>query len=153
MHHVALALKDDPPLVGYHSLPKYEFVQDIEETPDIAIQETTKSKALLTDPVDSFWFFEIDTPKVEKSSKMLDLSHLGAATATIETSSQACSSSSMPMPDVPIATPGTYQLFLPDPEMMDRIGGEVTSSKPPKPSKPAIIPDHSSIPSALPVQV
>ena len=129
---------DDPAMVGFQSLPKYEFVQDIEEIPDVSIEEIVKNKAISVDPVDSFWFFELDTPKGEK--KILDLSHLGA-TATVETSSSSSISASvsssyvsatssstdlleleMPKDMPPIRAPGTYQLFMPDPEMMDRLG-------------------------------
>ena len=71
MLHVAQSVKD-PPLLGSQSLPKYEFVQDIEEIPDISIEDTLKnSKAFIMNPVDSFWFFELDTPKTDK--KILDL--------------------------------------------------------------------------------
>ena len=103
----------EPPLVGARSLPKYEFVQDIEDFPDIAIELNQRFKATVKEPVDSYWFFELDTPKVEK--KMLDLRQAPAA---------AAASASL----VPIATPGSYQLFLPDPEMMDRVG-EVSPSE------------------------
>ena len=135
---------NDPAMVGFQSLPKYEFVQDIEEMPDVSIEEIAKLKAISVDPVDSFWFFELDTPKgQEKSQKIMDLSNLGA-TATVETSSSSTASISssyisanssstdfadldleleMPSKDMPpIRAPGTYQLFMPDPEMMDRLG-------------------------------
>lgn len=111
MRPVASVQKDTFMLMGFKALPKYEFVQDIEETPDVVIEEVTKFKASPMDPVDSFWFFELDTPKPEK--KVLDLSHLGAS-AIVTTSEQAY--------QVPVAAPGSYQLFLPDPEMMDRVG-------------------------------
>ena len=153
MLQVAQALSN-PPLIGFEPLPTYEYVQDIEEIPDIAIEESLKSKAISSDPVDSFWFFELDTPKEDKK-KILDLSQLGA-TATVETSRSIPSSSSSPyvsaagsecaygsestygsesfrssldlldeeMPKdlPPIRAPGTFQLFMPDPEMMERIG-------------------------------
>ena len=134
MLHVAQSVKD-PPLLGSQSLPKYEFVQDIEEIPDISIEDTLKnSKAFIMNPVDSFWFFELDTPKTDK--KILDLSHLGA-TATVETSRTSSSKTSpyisnpgssldileeMPQDAPPIRAPGTFQLYMPDPEMMDRLG-------------------------------
>ena len=158
MLQVVHAMKD-PPLVGFQHLPKYEFVQDIEETPDVAIQESTKFWALVSNPVDSFWFFELDSPKVEK--KLLDLSHLGA-TATIETSTTgfvnnqlAVPSADLPSADaqVPIAVPGTYQLFLPDPEMMNRLGevpprAEIYQAE--QNNKPTIPIEHPSIPAVVP---
>lgn len=146
MLQVAQALSN-PPLIGFEPLPTYEYVQDIEEIPDIAIEESLKFKAISSDPVDSFWFFELDTPKSDRK-KIMDLSHLGA-TATVETSRSIPSSSSSPyvsaagsesygsesfrssldlldeeMPKdlPPIRAPGTFQLFMPDPEMMERIG-------------------------------
>ena len=156
MLQVVHAMKD-PPLVGFQHLPKYEFVQDIEETPDVAIQESTKFWALVSNPVDSFWFFELDSPKVEK--KLLDLSHLGA-TATIETSTTgfvnnqlAVPSADLPSADaqVPIAVPGTYQLFLPDPEMMNRLGEvpprEIYQAE--QNNKPTIPIEHPSIPAVV----
>lgn len=143
MLQVAQALSN-PPLIGFEPLPTYEYVQDIEEIPDIAIEGSLKFKALSSDPVDSFWFFELESDK----KKTLDLSHLGA-TATVETSRSLPSSSGSPyvsavgsesygsesfrssldlldeeMPQdlPPIRAPGTFQLFMPDPEMMERIG-------------------------------
>ena len=93
MLQVAQSLSN-PPLIGFEALPTYEYVQDIEEIPDIAIEESLKFKAISIDPVDTFWFFELDTPK-EDRKKILDLSHLGA-TATVETSRSIPSSSSSP---------------------------------------------------------
>ena len=136
--HVAQNAKD-PPLVGYRTLPKYEFVQDIEEIPDILIQDTDKINAVQIQPIDTFWFFELDTPKVER--KIVNLGAIGA-TAQVETSFVP---SEVPI-DVPIATPGTYQLFMPDPEMMDRLVSEVKSDEtykppiPPEPEPPAVEP-------------
>lgn len=100
-------VSQDPKLIGFRSLPKYEFVQDIEETADIDIEEVTKQMATKTDPVDSFWFFE----------PIEDLSHLGAASALASSETETVSGGG-----VPIAVPGSYQLFLPDPDMMDRLG-------------------------------
>ena len=154
MLQVAQALSN-PPLIGFEPLPSYEYVQDIEEIPDIAIEEFLKFKAISNNPVDSFWFFELDTPKSDKK-KILDLSNLGA-TATVETSRSIPSSSSSPyvsavgsesygsesfrssldlldeeMPKdlPPIRAPGTFQLFMPDPEMMERILDTTSGRKP-----------------------
>ena len=94
----------NPPLVGCADLPKYEFVQDIEDYPDIVIQESTvMGKAFIGDPIDSFWYFELEQNGAE------------APAPTV-----APKASMMDSP--PIAPPGSYQLFLPDPEMMDRVG-------------------------------
>jgi atypical dual specificity phosphatase len=111
LKQIAVVAKELP-LVGYKQLPKYEFVQDIEESPDVSIQgnETSENRFLkVNKPVDTFWFFQMDTPKVEKKVFM-DLSHLGASATMVDDE------------PVPIAAPGSFQLFLPDPEMMDRLG-------------------------------
>ena len=51
----------DPPLMGSEIIPKYEFVQDIEEIPDVIIQEPhVIGQALVIGPVDSFWFFQLE---------------------------------------------------------------------------------------------
>ena len=94
----------DPPLVGCADLPKYEFVQDIEDYPDIVIQDSNiMGKAMVHDPVDSFWYFELEQ---------------NAPEAPAPTVAPKAAMTDAP----PIAPPGSYQLFLPDPEMMDRVG-------------------------------
>ena len=143
--HIA-QITQDPHLLGYKNLPKYEFVQDIEETPDVSIQDTEKVTAIQIQPTDTFWFFELDTPKVDR--KIIDLSSLGA-TAKVETVSDTYrvsdTSDTSVNTDVPIAAPGTYQLFMPDPEMMDRVdpkpepekpSAATTASGPPEPRPP-----------------
>ena len=124
MLNVAQALKD-PILIGSDSLPKYEFVQDIEETPDVSIQDGPRSRAQTSTPVDSFWFFEMDTPK-PMAKALNDNSHLGASAMVEQTSTNL-------MEPVPIAAPGSFQLFMPDPEMMDRLGAETVEG--PMPSQ------------------
>ena len=138
---VAQATKE-PLMVESKGLPKDEFVQDIEETPDVSITEGARMRAANNDPVDSFWFFELDTPKpVVNNKTMVDLSHMGA-TATIE------SPPNIPdlhnMPDVPIAAPGTFQLFMPDPDMMDRLGTETVTRPILKVPEPDPEPSESS---------
>lgn len=94
----------DPPLVGCADLPKYEFVQDIEDYPDIVMQDSNiMGKAMVHDPVDSFWYFELEQ---------------NAPEAPAPTVAPKAAMTDAP----PIAPPGSYQLFLPDPEMMDRVG-------------------------------
>ena len=75
--------------------------------------------------------------------KIIDLSTLGA-TAKVETVVVPETINT----DVPIAAPGTFQLFMPDPEMMDRLGDTVKPVEPYKPPEPITEPPEADIEAA-----
>ena len=133
-----------PPLLGSSELlPTYEFIKEVEEFPNVTIIQEYfgLGQALVSGPVDSFWFFQLD-PR----SKVEVLGTPATIQSSLPVPSLPLSSDQFPipveniigangddlddddeelvddLPDMPIAKPGSFQLFLPDPEMMDRVG-------------------------------
>ena len=53
----------NPPLEGDEIIPKYEFVQDIEENAEATIVTETPviAQALVKEPINSYWYFQLET--------------------------------------------------------------------------------------------
>ena len=115
----------NPPLEGDEIIPKYEFVQDIEENAEATIVTETPviAQALVKEPINSYWYFQLET---ESGNSESGNNVPGTWSPTLGASSlpqQENISTVLEDDDTPpIAKPGSFQLFLPDPEMMDRVG-------------------------------
>ncbi len=84
-------------------LPKYEFVQDIEDQADLGFHNDVPDQTVgsVIGPLDTLWFFELEKPEPAEE----------VATAAATTT----------LPERPV-TP--FQLFLPDSYLIDKVGQE-----------------------------
>ena len=139
--HQLVEITEYPPLLcSSELLPISELIQEVEEFPNVSIIQGYfgLGQALVSGPVDSFWFFQLDPrSKVEvqaggtaatvpSSVPSLPLSdnqsNIGAGNGSgADEDDEDELIDDLPH-DMPFAKPGSFQLFLPDPEMMDRVG-------------------------------
>lgn len=89
-------------------LPNYQFVQDIEEQAEISYTEFESIDYIL-DPPDTFWYFQLDNNAEKERGRTLQRS-------ISDTASQKDATHSI--------HGSRYQLYLPDPETVERLGTE-----------------------------
>ena len=135
--HQLVEITEYPPLLcSSELLPISEFIQEVEEFPNVSIIQEYfgLGQALVSGPVDSFWFFQLDprskgevqggggTAATVTSVPLSDnQSNIGAGNGSGDEDDDDDELID-DLHDMPIAKPGSFQLFLPDPEMMDRVG-------------------------------
>ena len=102
--------------------PFYQFIQDIEDQADSSVQAETRSEWLtsVSPPVDTFWYFKLDTPQNKRRDIELDQDTSSKENAVLERTST-------PLPILRKAK--TFQLFLPDPDMIDRLANSFVSDE------------------------
>ena len=90
-------------LIATGEVPQYEFVQDIEDQADSAVHRLLPTEGELRaveESVDTFWFFDLTTEDDKESATAASVAE-----------------------DIRPATPAAqFKLFLPDPDMADRLG-------------------------------
>ena len=95
-------------------IPHQNLTKDIKEQATTSVELETSSEWLssVTPPVDTFWYFKLDTPKTtRKDAPLLEIEQI-----------EELKVEKRPTTPLPILGKAkTYQLFLPDPDMIDRL--------------------------------
>ena len=102
--------------------PFDQFIQNIEDQADYSVQAETRSEWLtsVSPPVDTFWYFKLDTPQTQRRDIALDQGTSYKEIAVLERTST-------PLPI--LAKAKSFQLFLPDPDMIDRLANSFVSDE------------------------